>query len=119
MIEMPRTQRVEVCQGALVGLLLPLMSQDPYNSYANALHEKIVAAHGENFASKSDVGFALKLMAQNGLATAHKENPDHHGSKVFYFPTFLGGVLMGMSERTSNWEMLGLLLDRKPAKKAA
>ena len=117
--EMSRAQRVEVCHGALASLLLPMISQDPYNAYSNALHKKIVADHGENFASKSDVTRTMKLLVENGLATEVKEDPDRHESRVFYFPTFMAGILLGLKHPQDQWSELDLLLDRPAKAKAA
>ena len=118
-IEMSRAQRVAVCHGALASLLLPMISQDPYNAYSNALHKKIVADNGDTFASKTDVTKALKLLVDHGLATAVKEEPERHESRVFYYPTFIAGLWLGLKHPKDQWPELDLLLDRPVKAKAA
>lgn len=116
--KMSRAQRLDVCHGALGALLLPLISQDPRNAHACALHKKITALNGPSFASKADVATSLRLLVANRLATMVKEKPEQSDSRVFFFPTFMAGLVLGASHPTS-WTELDLLLDRRPPKAAA
>ncbi len=118
--KMSRAQRVEVCHGALCSLLLPMISRNPQNAHACALHKQLLTTHSPSFASKADVATALRLLVANRLATMVKEKPEQSDSRMFFFPTFMAGLVLGMNNHTLlEWAELDLLLNRRPPKAAA
>lgn len=95
MFTLTRGQLTEVRLGCIANLLLPIICKEPSQSYAYALHTKLVGAHGPDY-SKSDVSRALKLLVAHGVLEACAEDPAKPNGRIFYRPTWLAGFYLTM-----------------------
>lgn len=71
-------------------------------AYSYALHAKLAETHGEKY-SKGDVSRALKLLTAHNVLVARAEDTDKPNGRVFYHPTWLAGLQVGLQLPTWDW----------------
>jgi hypothetical protein len=103
MSELPtRGQQTQVRLGCLATLLVQIICKHPEIAYSYALHAKLAETYGDKY-SRTDVSRALYLLAGHKILVAHEENPDKPNGRVFYHPTWLAGLKLGLLLPTKDW----------------